>query len=105
MQLFWVSPFILFPLYFLGRKFSWTLVLIILLSMGCTFTVAYLNEFRAYPLLMGEKEALYNQLIYSATHARMGTWFIGCGLGYILFKHKNIRLNPVIVNSLFFIFI
>lgn len=36
--------------------------------------------------------------IYYPTHARMGPWFLGCTLGYILYQNRNkkIKLSPTI---------
>lgn len=98
MQLFWLSPLLLFPLFFFGRNFLWVIGALVLLTIGCTFTVSYLNEFLAFPLRMGpELDTRYTQLVYIATHTRMGPWLIGVGLGYILFKTRNgqIKLSPV----------
>jgi peptidoglycan/LPS O-acetylase OafA/YrhL len=98
MQLFWLSPLLLFPLFYYGKKFSWVIVLLLSLSMACTFTVSYINEFSAYSMLMrGSMRQNYDRLIYVSTQSRMAPWLIGVLLAYLLFKNRNkkVKINAV----------
>jgi peptidoglycan/LPS O-acetylase OafA/YrhL len=98
MQLFWAPPLIIYPAYKLGRKFIWTIPLMIVLTMGCAFMISYQYGFMAFPRLTGPAFIHYNRVIYLSTTHRMGSWLIGFLLAYILFKvhDKNFKTNRVI---------
>lgn len=90
MQLIWLSPLLLFPLFFWGKKFSWFVILLMLLTIGCIFTVSYWNEFMVFLLLMPLPTiAEFLRLILMPTHTRMGPWLIGVFTGYILAKMRD----------------
>lgn len=106
MQLFWASPLLLFPLFFWGE---WVTVLVMLLAgltVGCAFTVAWFNGYRAFFLSMVvDMDQVFGYLrqIFFATHVRMGAWLIGIFIGYVLFKVSKDKKSPIHwVNNYFF---
>ena len=49
MQLFFLSPIILYPLWRFGKYFIGVILAIIVGTMGGSFAVAFINEFPAFP--------------------------------------------------------
>lgn len=97
MQLFWASPILLFPLFFWGAWFTVIVMLLAFLTVGCAFTVAWVNEYRAFFISMVldiDQVFGYLRQIFFATHVRMGAWLIGIFVGYVLFTLKD-KKSPV----------
>ena len=97
-QLFIVTPFLIYPAWKFGWKYLWVLPTLALLSSIYIFVMSLV--YNVY--LVGRTPDAANfdffiQWIYYPTHARMGPWFIGMTLGYILYqrRHQKIRLDPV----------
>jgi peptidoglycan/LPS O-acetylase OafA/YrhL len=104
MQLLWLSPIFLFPLYFWGRKFSWVVIFFVLLSIALIFTYSFINEFMAFIALNAlDKLGDFVRLIFMPTHARMGPWFIGIFCGYILnrMRGRKLVINRVSSSKIF----
>lgn len=98
MQLFWLSPLLLYPLHRYGKKFIAAIPILVALSISCRFAVSYTNNFKAYTSLMDTAGILlHKQLIYIATQTRMGPWLLGVLLGYILIitKDQKVKINKV----------
>lgn len=97
MQLVWLSPLFLYPLYFYGRKFSWVVGFVVLLSIACVFTVSFFNEFMAFIALNFADLGNFARLIFMPTHTRMGPFFIGMFYGYLCsrLRGKKLVMNRV----------
>jgi hypothetical protein len=98
MQLFWLSPLLLFPLYRYGKKIVAAIPILVALSISCRFAVSYINDFKAYTSLMDTAGILlHKKTIYIATQTRMGPWLIGVLLGYVLVctKGRKIEIDKV----------
>lgn len=98
MQLFWLSPLLLYPLHRYGKKFIAAIPILVALSISCRFAVSYNNDFKAYTSLMDTAGILlHKKLIYIATQTRMGPWLLGVLLGYVLIitKDKKVKINKV----------
>ncbi|CRK88151.1 CLUMA_CG001936, isoform A [Clunio marinus] len=98
-QLFLVSPFLIYPAWRYGWKYLWTLPTLALLSSIYIFIMSMV--FNIYMVTKSPDAAPFEffiQWIYYPTHARMGPWFIGMTLGYILYqnRHKRVRLDPFV---------
>ncbi|KDR21237.1 Nose resistant to fluoxetine protein 6 [Zootermopsis nevadensis] len=98
MQLFWISPLILWPMLKWPRKLN-LLLLGALVAGGivCSFTVTYVNRFPAGVLAgVGPEWEDKNKYEYVTTHTRCTPWIIGLSLGYILHNTKNkVRLTEL----------
>ncbi|XP_058817531.1 nose resistant to fluoxetine protein 6-like [Topomyia yanbarensis] len=90
MQLYVLSPLIIYPLWRWGRKILIAIVILVLLSMGCVFATIQVKNIRIAFAATGQ---LPNRmtLTYYPTHARMGAWLVGVVLGYILHETKGRR--------------
>jgi xanthine/uracil permease len=96
MQLFWLSPLLLYPRY--GKKFIAAIPILVALSTSCRFAASYNNDFKAYTSLMDTAGILlHKKIIYIATQTRMGPWLLGVLLGYILIsmEGKKVKINKV----------
>lgn len=96
MQLYFLSPLILIPLWKYGKRFAPAIVLLALLSMSCVFTTFMVNEYRlnkSAPI----GDGLMPRKTYHATHARMSVWLFGVLFGYFLHRTKSrtIRLPKI----------
>jgi hypothetical protein len=97
MQLFWASPLLLFPLYFLGPAFTVIVMVLAGLTVACAFMVSWYNGYRAFFISMAiDMDQVFGYLrqIFFATHVRMGAWLIGIFVGYVLYKLKD-RKSPI----------
>lgn len=97
-QLFVLTPFLIYPAWKYGWKYLWTLPVLALLSSIYIFVISMV--YNVYIVTKSPDAASFEffiQWIYYPTHARMGPWFIGMTLGYILYQHrqKKIRLNRI----------
>ncbi|XP_055643556.1 nose resistant to fluoxetine protein 6-like [Toxorhynchites rutilus septentrionalis] len=90
MQLYILSPLIIYPLWRWGRKILIAVVCLVLLSMGCVIATFLVNDLRL--AFMGGASSDRMKLTYFPTHTRMGAWLIGVILGYILHHTKNRRV-------------
>lgn len=94
MQLFILSPLIIYPLWRWRYKFIWTIPVLILLSMACTFATMWINHFQASFLRNSRGRQMKT---YFPTHTRFGSWAIGVLLGYLLhqLRGKKMQLSQV----------
>ncbi|XP_021707319.1 nose resistant to fluoxetine protein 6 isoform X1 [Aedes aegypti] len=103
MQLFILSPLVIYPLWRWGRKILYVIAVLILLSMGCVIAAFLINNLRLAFVDSGKhpKDKNRQVLVYYPTHIRMGAWLIGVMLGYImhLTKHRIVRLSKVVCIS------
>uniref|UniRef100_A0A8D8A1J5 Nose resistant to fluoxetine protein 6 n=1 Tax=Culex pipiens TaxID=7175 RepID=A0A8D8A1J5_CULPI len=86
MQLFLLSPLIIYPLWRWGPRVLIAVAVLILASMGCLLSVFLVNDLRAS---VAEASLLRDRLAYLPTHTRMGAWFVGLILGYVLHRIKR----------------
>ncbi|KAL9695964.1 hypothetical protein quinque_015249 [Culex quinquefasciatus] len=86
MQLFLLSPLIVYPLWRWGPRVLIAVGVLILASMGCLLSVYLINDLRASVLDAG---LLQERIAYLPTHTRMGAWFVGLFLGYVLHRIKR----------------
>jgi hypothetical protein len=96
MQLFIVSPFLLYPIWKWGKTFALIPVFLIFFSVVYTFTMVYINEF-PLSFLQTFDVQVWNQLVYYPTHTRMGPYLIGLLTGYVMhgFKDKTVHIKRV----------
>ncbi|XP_058814438.1 nose resistant to fluoxetine protein 6-like [Topomyia yanbarensis] len=86
MQLFLLSPLVVYPLWRWGRRVLIVVAALILSSIGCIFGVTLQHDLRANIMLTSLERDRYS---YVPTHTRMGAWFVGLVLGYILHCTKD----------------
>ncbi|XP_058454323.1 nose resistant to fluoxetine protein 6-like [Malaya genurostris] len=98
MQLYVLSPLIIYPLWRWGRKILIAIVILILLSMGCVFATYRVNDLRLAYVAAGQK-ANRMALTYYPTHIRMAAWLVGVILGYVLHqtKARRVRIGKIVV--------
>ncbi|XP_052863727.1 nose resistant to fluoxetine protein 6-like [Anopheles cruzii] len=88
MQLYVVSPLLIYPLWRYGKRFVPAIVLLALLSISCVFATFMVNEYRlnrsAPP-----GDGLMPRKAYHPTHARMSVWLFGVLFGYLLHRTRS----------------
>ncbi|XP_055613173.1 O-acyltransferase like protein-like [Uranotaenia lowii] len=87
MQLYIVTPALVYPLWRYGKRVLWGIVLLAVLAAACVFTTFITNDFRmnlGAPNGGGERYIM----TYFPTHARMGVWMLGIVFGYVLHNTK-----------------
>ncbi|PSN39089.1 hypothetical protein C0J52_07349 [Blattella germanica] len=97
MQLFILSPIILYPLLKWPRKFSLSLLgALIVGGLITAFVVCFEEEFTA-SFLSTNLDQMYYQ--YFPTHTRFVPWLIGVGFGYLFHetKKRNLKLSKIMV--------
>ncbi|CAD6245210.1 GSCOCG00013583001-RA-CDS, partial [Cotesia congregata] len=92
MQLFWVSPLIIYPLYKKPKVGLIILSAAIVASMISPAVVAAVNKLPAtlHPKDRNDRLILLN--FYILTHARAGPWLLGILLGYLLATGKRLPI-------------
>lgn len=101
MQLYWISPFIILPLWYFPKFGKYYLGVLLVLSALAQFIVAYVYEFRL-PFSISQDIEEYKkttELLYVPTHTRATPYVIGIFLGYYLNdlrkKNKKLQLSKV----------
>ncbi|XP_017001505.2 nose resistant to fluoxetine protein 6 [Drosophila takahashii] len=96
MQLFLISPILLFALYKWGKKAAAGIFVLIVLLSGCLFATMMVNNYSITNLDLSLQKQMY---FYTHTHA--APWLIGFLFGYFLYlnKGKQLKLNWVAVWS------
>ncbi|XP_058811134.1 nose resistant to fluoxetine protein 6-like [Topomyia yanbarensis] len=87
MQLYIISPALIYPLWRYGKRVLIGIGLLALLSMGCVFTTFLVNDLRINQHAPNVETR--SVLTYYPTHARMAVWLLGTIFGYILYKTKS----------------
>ncbi|XP_055545796.1 nose resistant to fluoxetine protein 6-like [Wyeomyia smithii] len=86
MQLFLLAPFIIYPLWRWGWRILLVVIGLIIASIACILAVTMVYDLRANILLSCLERDRYS---YVPTHTRMGAWFVGLILGYILHRTRD----------------
>ncbi|XP_063992297.1 nose resistant to fluoxetine protein 6-like [Diachasmimorpha longicaudata] len=99
MQLFWISPLIIYPLAKKPRLGLAVLSAFIIASIIIPASISAKEEYSGGLFLGTNKTHQSNQMryYYVATHTRAGPWLMGVLMGYKLAVMKNQRLNKKIV--------
>lgn len=101
MQLFILSPLIIYPLWKWSNKFIWIIPLLILSSMTWMFSLFMINHYRGFGILIngGDGQDDVFGKAYVTTHTRFGSWGVGILIGYILHvtKGKRVHLSRAII--------
>ncbi|RZF48950.1 hypothetical protein LSTR_LSTR003026, partial [Laodelphax striatellus] len=94
MQLYLLSPLVLFPVYKsrIFRKVG--LPLLVLISILISFFISYSNQIPAGSIIARDLQTMESYSTeYITTHTRFGSWVIGIGLGYLLYQTKNTKIK------------
>ncbi|XP_069696160.1 nose resistant to fluoxetine protein 6-like isoform X2 [Periplaneta americana] len=99
MQLFLLSPLLLYPLWkWPPRRNIPILVVLTLAGFAAPFAISYVEEYSAN-LLVGnwQKREEFNQYLYGVPQARFGPWVIGMAFGYFIHeaKRKQFKLSKI----------
>ncbi|XP_033164181.1 nose resistant to fluoxetine protein 6-like isoform X2 [Drosophila mauritiana] len=96
MQLFLISPILLFALYKWGKKAAAAIAVLIVLLSGCLFATMMVNHYSLKSLDFSLQKKTY---FYTHTHA--APWLIGFLYGYFVFlnKGRKFKLNWIAVWS------
>lgn len=100
MQLYFLSPIILYPLW-RWRKYSAAMIPIIFLlassSVVFVFTMYMIHEFRVN--FMSELAAKKDMMVYSVTHGRIDSWMMGIFVGFIMHRvgGKTIKMSRSLI--------
>uniref|UniRef100_A0A2M4DP82 Uncharacterized protein n=1 Tax=Anopheles darlingi TaxID=43151 RepID=A0A2M4DP82_ANODA len=86
MQLYLLSPLLIYPLWRYGKRFVPAIVVLALLSISCVFATFMVNEYRLNRSAP-RGDGLMPRKTYHPTHARMSVWLFGVLFGYLL--HRN----------------
>uniref|UniRef100_A0A182P5T9 Nose resistant-to-fluoxetine protein N-terminal domain-containing protein n=1 Tax=Anopheles epiroticus TaxID=199890 RepID=A0A182P5T9_9DIPT len=92
MQLYIVSPLIIYLLWRYGKRVVPVIVLIALLSICCVYTTFMVNEYRLNRLAP-RGDGLMGRKTYYPTHARMSVWLFGVLFGYLLHRTRQTRVK------------
>lgn len=85
MQLYLISPLIIFPLHKYGYRFMPVMVILGLASGASIFSQVLINRNSFWDRTGTD----WYTNVYYPTHHHVGAWLIGIALGYILFASKN----------------
>ncbi|XP_043654319.1 nose resistant to fluoxetine protein 6-like [Drosophila teissieri] len=90
MQLFLISPILLFALYKWGKKAAAAISVLIVLLSGCLFATMMVNHYSIKSLDFSLQKKVY---FYTHTHA--APWLIGFLFGYFMYlnKGRKFKLN------------
>ncbi|XP_046390452.1 nose resistant to fluoxetine protein 6-like [Ischnura elegans] len=109
MQLFIVSPILLYPLWYTYKnkdgyqKYLGAIPMIstIIASMAAQFIITYRNGYPALFRVWSKDQILldYIQYIHMSTHTRMGPYILGLMIGFVLhnLRGKNLHLSKLTV--------
>ncbi|XP_055842822.1 nose resistant to fluoxetine protein 6-like, partial [Episyrphus balteatus] len=94
-QLYFLSPFVLIPLWKWGKKFIPIMFLLSFLSIGYVIVTFFDYGFNTFMGVLGDDQL---RLTYIPTHARFSVWLLGLGFGYFMhrIKYKSIQLPKMI---------
>uniref|UniRef100_A0A182STI8 Nose resistant-to-fluoxetine protein N-terminal domain-containing protein n=1 Tax=Anopheles maculatus TaxID=74869 RepID=A0A182STI8_9DIPT len=92
MQLYIVSPLLIYLLWRYGKKFVPAIVLLALLSISCVFATFMVNEYRLNRSAP-RGDGLMPRKTYHPTHARMSVWLFGVLFGYLLHLTRGARVK------------
>ncbi|KAL7743224.1 hypothetical protein ACLKA6_016170 [Drosophila palustris] len=92
MQLFLLSPLILWPLWRWRRRAAAGILLLLILLFGCVFSIVMLHQLQVFKRNgnLGE-DSPEMRMIYYTTHARATPWLIGLLFGYFLHSERGRR--------------
>ncbi|XP_055913781.1 nose resistant to fluoxetine protein 6-like [Eupeodes corollae] len=93
-QLYFLSPLVLIPLWKWGRRYVPVLIVLALLSIGCTIAT-FFSE--GYTSLIGFGEAERTRRVYFPTHTRYSVWLVGICLGYFMHLNRQKSMRPPMV--------
>ncbi|KMZ05335.1 uncharacterized protein Dsimw501_GD18372 [Drosophila simulans] len=96
MQLFLISPILLFALYKWGKKAAAAIAVLIVLLSGCLFATMMVNHYSIKSL-----DFSLQKKTYFYTHTHSAPWLIGFLYGYFVFlnKGRKFKLNWIAVWS------
>uniref|UniRef100_A0A182NL18 Nose resistant-to-fluoxetine protein N-terminal domain-containing protein n=1 Tax=Anopheles dirus TaxID=7168 RepID=A0A182NL18_9DIPT len=92
MQLYIISPLLIYLLWRFGKRFIPVIVLLALLSIGCVFATFMVNEYRLNRSAP-RGDGLMPRKTYHPTHARMSVWLFGVLFGYLLHRTRSARVK------------
>ncbi|KAH8295940.1 hypothetical protein KR018_006480, partial [Drosophila ironensis] len=98
MQLYLLSPILLFGLYKWGRKAAGGILVLMLLLSGCLFATIMVNDYMVVFINGGQSPDVQKHL-YFATHVHAAPWLIGTIFGYLIHRTRGqkINLNPLAI--------
>ncbi|XP_039494711.1 nose resistant to fluoxetine protein 6-like [Drosophila santomea] len=90
MQLFLISPILLFALYKWGKKAAAAIFVLIVLLSGCLFATMMVNHYSIASLDLSLQKKMYYH-----THTHAAPWLIGFLFGYFMYlnKGRKFKLN------------
>uniref|UniRef100_A0A182HJZ5 Nose resistant-to-fluoxetine protein N-terminal domain-containing protein n=1 Tax=Anopheles arabiensis TaxID=7173 RepID=A0A182HJZ5_ANOAR len=92
MQLYIVSPLLMYLLWRYGKRFVPVIVLLAMLSISCVFATFMVNEYRLNRSAP-RGDGLMPRKTYHPTHARMSVWLFGVLFGYLLHRTREARVK------------
>lgn len=100
MQLYFLSPIILYPLWRFRKHFNIMIPIIFLLASSSVifvFVMFLTNDFRTN--FLSELNYLKEKTVYTPTHGRIDSWMMGILVGYIMYliEGKTIKLPKPLV--------
>ncbi len=101
MQLYFLSPLVLYPIWKLKKRIGLTISLIFVVASSSVIyiIVMYMKHgFRAS--LMSDTGSLKEVLVYTTPIGRLASWMMGILVGYLLHmcEGRNIRISPKLVS-------
>ncbi|XP_033609915.1 nose resistant to fluoxetine protein 6-like [Cryptotermes secundus] len=103
MQLFLLSPIVLYPLWKWPRKWNFLLLgTLAIAGVVSPFTISYVEEVSATFFVEKQMAAGFEKAqLYYATYSRFGPWIIGVIFGYLVYeaKRKELKLSLIQVTA------
>ncbi|CAG0905565.1 unnamed protein product, partial [Darwinula stevensoni] len=96
MHMYWASPFLVVPLFYMPMYVALGYLSMVLLGMGFVWpSILYRNN--DFPATIIPNQLIdspdFSTKAYFATHVRSGPYIVGIILGYILFKFKDRKIQ------------
>jgi peptidoglycan/LPS O-acetylase OafA/YrhL len=99
MQLSWMAPLLIIPLYYVARAGRQLSSLVLLASCFIPFTVAYMNELHwTYHGWDFFSNFAYTVLMYFPTHTRASPYVWGVIFGHILYITRDKQVSAIDVD-------
>ncbi|XP_054271530.1 nose resistant to fluoxetine protein 6-like [Macrosteles quadrilineatus] len=95
MQLFWLSPLVLYPLWRWPRLGLTNLFLLAIVSIIVPFVVAFVDQIKTPIPISFDTEKVNREMaeLYFPTHTKTVSYFIGILTGYILHLHRANKIR------------
>lgn len=100
MQLYFISPIILYPLWIFRKRIAYMIPSILLIACSTViFVFVFYLTYKLRVSHLAETNGIKDVKVYTATYGRIDSWMMGILIGYIMhtIEGRTIRLSKVFV--------